>query len=72
MEHLYAISYRGSMFYLSGYIPEEKYVLVEKLANQLKSDSPEGYRNLVDELHINLGIELKLLPIEYIFRIKRK
>lgn len=60
------------MFYLSGYIPEGKYVLVEKLANQLKNDTPESYRNLVDELHTNLGIELKLMPIEYIFRIKRK
>ncbi len=72
MERLYAISHRGSMFYLSGYIPEGKYVLVEKLANQLKNDTPESYRNLVDELHTNLGIELKLMPIEYIFRIKRK
>ena len=72
MDRLYAVSFRGKMCYLIGYIPEEKYTLVEELANQLASDVPEYCKCLINALHSDFGIELKHHPVEYVFRIRNK
>lgn len=72
MEHLYAISIRGKMYYFVGNIPEEKYVFVEELANQLESDIPKYCKDLIDTLSSNFGIQLQHYPIEYVFRVRRK
>lgn len=72
MECLYAVSIRGKMYYFSGYIPEEKYAIVEEFANQLEDITSEYCKNLSDTLLSNLGIQLKYCPIEYIFRVRRK
>lgn len=71
MDSLYAVSFRGKMYYFIGHVPEEKYTLVEQLANQLERDVPEYCKRLINALHSDLGIELKHYPIEYVFRVKK-